>query len=253
MGYLLKTLTTVLCVAVPVLATAETDVHIESLAIKDPAPSADLNGPYTMIELAIERPGLVGLADSARVHRATDDAGRDLLAGEGPFDRDYEASGYFMRHQTTANMEEGWIRLPVFLPDMPHRDATRLEIGMALDVLVRDDGVRTVQVEGVDFSHVPGWGVDVDVEGARMTCRDDRRERPEDQPLELNCVLREGSLLEVSVRNGGAAPEPTHPDANLVIAGARDAVDLEVSLPRTRVEQIPVTLAFGLGLQSHRD
>lgn len=253
MKHCMHPLITAVVLALPVQAAGEPKVYLEVLRLTDPAPSADLADPYTAIELAIEHPGISGLAESARVTRASDDTGKDLMAGAGPFDRNFEEEGYFMRHQITHNPEKGWIRVPLILPGLPHPDATRLEIGMDLDIDVMDDGTRSVLIEDVDFSEVPGWGVEVDVEGARMTCRDERRERPEDEPLELVCAMREGSLTGVEALTGGAAPEPADPRANLVIAGPRDAVDLEVTLPQTRVEAMPVTLRFGLGLQGRGD
>jgi hypothetical protein len=236
------------CLPLVALAGTAANVQVERLTITNPAASAEQAGPHLMAELVIEAPGLVGLAESARLTNATDDMGTELLEADGPFDDDFSESGYFMRHQVTTRMEEGWLRVPVFLPSIPHPDATRLTLDFALDLRLREADVRTVLVENVDFSDVPGWGVDVDVAGARMTCRDERRARPQDQPLELNCFMREGSLLDVRPRHDSGNAVPTHPRSNLVIGGARDAVDLEVSLPLTRVEHVPVTLEFGLGL-----
>lgn len=253
MKRILQTLVTLPCMALPVLASADPEIRVERLTVTDPAESADLEGPYTSIDLLISQPGIAGLADTAQVLRARDDTGTDLLEPEGPFDRDFESEGYFMPHQRTTDTEEGWMRVPVFLPALPHPDARTIEIKMSVDILVRADGAETVLIEDVDFSDVPGWGVDLDVDGATMTCRDDRRERPEDQPLELNCFMRQGSFLEVATRDAQDTLAPTHPDANLVIEGPREAVDIEVSLPRTTVRQVPVTLAFGLGLRAAAD
>ncbi len=244
----LHTLTILFLLSAPAFAADDKDVRVERLTLTSPVETAELEGPYTSIDLVISRPGIAGLADTAEVLRASDDIETDLLEPDGPFDRDFAADGHVMHHQVTTNIEDGWLRVPVLLPAVPHPDARTIEIEMSVDILVREDGERTVLIEGADFSDVPGWGVDIDVDGTTMTCRDDRRERPEDQPLELTCFLREGSLLDIATTGAGAPPKPTHPEANLVIDGQRDAVDIEVSLPRTTVEQIPVTLEFGLGL-----
>src|SRR5690554_723414 len=170
------------------VAQAETaEVQVETMMITHPAAGDDHR--HMMLDLWVKMPGIARLGDSARVVSLEDDQGNDLLETEREpkalFGFDPAERGYLMRHQVEANLEEGWLRIPAFAPNVPHRDATSLSMELELELLLAGDGEHSVQVEGVDFTHVPGWGVDIDVDGHTLTCRDERRERPEDEPLEL--------------------------------------------------------------------
>ncbi|MGM0984500.1 MAG: hypothetical protein ACQEXG_13940 [Pseudomonadota bacterium] len=237
------------------VALAETvDVQVERLMIAQPATPTDADHKHMTFDLWISLPGIASLGDEARVVSLTDDQGNDLLEIEGSpqalFGFDPADNGFLMQHQVESNLEEGWLRVPVFSPDVPHRQASSIRMELELDLLLASDDVRRVRVENVDFTDVPGWGVDLDVDGHTMTCRDDRRERPEDQPLELSCFLRGDSLLGITVPDQDETPEPSHPEANLVVVGDRSDVTLEVTLPVTLSFQQDVQLEFGLGLGS---
>lgn len=235
------------------VALAETaDVQVERLMISQPATPTDADHQHMMFDLWVSLPGIASLGDEARVVSLTDDQGNNLLEIEGSpqalFGFDPAESGFLMRHQVNSNLEEEWLRVPVFSPDVPHREATSIRMELELDLLLASDDDRRVEIANVDFRDVPGWGVDIDVDGQTMTCRDDRRERPEDQPLELFCFLRGGSLLGITAPDQDETPEPSHPEANLVVVGDRSDVTLEVRLPETRSFHQVVELEFGLGL-----
>lgn len=235
------------------MAKAQTaDVQVEKLMITHPAEDADQK--HTMLDLWISLPGIASLGDETRVVSLEDDQGNDLLETEvspqAQFGFDPAQDGFMMRHQVTSNLEEEWLRVPVFAPDVPHREATSLSMELELDLVLAGDGARTVTVENVDFSDIPGWGVDIDVEGRTVTCRDERRERPDDEPLELFCFLREGSLLGITAPGQADTPEPAHPESNLVVMGDRQDVTLEMEIPESPSVQQVVKLEFGLGLDS---
>lgn len=232
----------------PMVHAEPVGVQVERMVITNPVESSNLKGAYTSLDLWITHSEIVGLGNGAEVVSASDDVGTNLLEGDSPFDHDPASSGYFMPHQMTVNTEEQWLRVPVFLPAIPHQDAKTVHMELSLELLMGSDGTKTVIVDDVDLSHIPGWGVDVGVEGKTLTCRDERRERPEDQPLELYCFVREGDLLGIKVPGQDDSMEPGHPDANLVVAGAREGVTLEVELPQTSKRHLPVQLEFGLGL-----
>ncbi len=228
------------------------DVRVERLMISQPTTPTDAEHKHMMVDLWIALPRIASLGDEARVVSLTDDQGNNLLEIEGSpqalFGFDPAERGFLMDHQVNANAEEGWLRVPVFSPDVPHREATSIRMELELDLFLASDDVRRVEIANVDFSDVPGWGVDIDVDGQTMTCRDDRRERPEDQPLELFCFLRGGSLLGITAPDQDETPEPSHPETNLVVVGGRSDVTLEVMLPETRSFHQVVELEFGLGL-----
>lgn len=237
------------------LAKAETaDVQVEKLMITNPAVATDAGHKHMIFDLWISLPGVASLGAEARVITLEDDQGNNLLEAEEStqalFGFDPAEKGYLMHHQVSANLEEGWLRVPVFAPAVPHREATSISMELKLDLLIAKDEGRRVQIENVDFNDIPGWGMDFEVNGHTLTCRDERRERPEDEPLELFCFLREGSLLGITALGQLDTPEPSHSEANLVVVGDRQDVTLEVKMPETRPFHQVVELEFGLGLGS---
>lgn len=243
---------TALMAAMPVMVAAnEAEIRVERVMIASPDPRGSDTEPHTIIDLWVSMPDVAGLGDDARVTRLSDDAGNDLLGDEtGSSEGDPGAatgSDSLMRHQMTLNAEEDWLRFSVYAPSAPSRAANELNLMLDLDLQIID-GSRTVTLEGVDLSEIPGWGVELDVEGQTLNCKDERRERPDDQPLELYCVMRDGVLLGVHAPDNEGDAELTYPRANLLLEGDRQDVTLDVELPVTRDMRFDVDLDFGLGL-----
>lgn len=229
------------------------DVDIESLSVMRPATPQDAQAAHTIIEILVRAPRVSGLGDDSRVTRLEDDQGTDLLASRGDaqatFGFEPEEVGYILDNQVEASPEDGWLRLPVFVPGVPHGAANAIRMEAELDLMLAAEDEREVHVEDIDLSDIPGWGLDLDAEGATVTCRDERRSRPDDAPLELFCFSRDVSLLGIEVVGQADTPEAEHPEANLVVAGDRDAVTLALRFPEVDTQAVDVSLEFGLGIE----
>lgn len=204
--------------------------------------------PETIIDLYISMPSIAGLGDSSRVTRLEDDQGKSLLRSdsrrvESP-GFDPAEKGYLLRHHMVVNAEEGWLRVPVYAPEVPEEGAETGTLEMDLVLLIVEGGQQSV-VDNLDFSDIPAWGMDIEVDGHIVNCRDERRRSPDDQPLELYCFMREGSLLDVTVVDEPSTDyEITHYRANLVIEGERTDVAVAFELPVTSTHESTVTREF---------
>lgn len=217
----------------------ETDVEVEIERVRTLSADQDKREavPETIIDLYISMPSIAGLGDSARVTRLEDDQGKSLLRSGSQLVEshgfDPGESGYLLRHQMVVNSEEGWLRVPVYAPEVPEEGAETgiLEMDLTLQVV---EGSQQSVVDNLDFSDIPAWGMDIEVAGHIVNCRDERRTRPDDQPLELYCFIREGTLLDVKADGSSTDYEITNDRANLVIEGERTGVDVTFELPVTR-------------------
>ncbi|MFP4137414.1 MAG: hypothetical protein ACLFSR_03560 [Halomonas sp.] len=241
--------------SMPVLAQEATpEVEIESLTIMRPATPQDDHAAHTMIEVLVWAPQVADLGEGSRVSRLEDDQGTDLLSSTGDPQEAFgfvpEEVGYILDHQVEGDLEEGWLRFPVFAPRTPDREASEIRLEADLNLMLATDGEREVQVADVDLSEIPGWGLDLEVEDVTVTCRDERRTIPEDAPLELFCFSRDVALLGVEVIGQEDTPEADHPEANLVVAGETDAVNLAFRFPEVEEQRLQVSRVFGLGLQA---
>ncbi|WP_434983489.1 hypothetical protein [Vreelandella zhaodongensis] len=230
----------------PLSFAQEPEVEVERVRIM-PSEEDTSRGANTMIDLRVSLPNVVGLGDAAQVTSLKDDLGNNWLQEDADLSEihgfDPASTGYFLRHHIIVNGEEGWLRVPVYAPEVPVSEASVATLALNLELLLHD-GSRHVTVDNIDFRDIPGWGVDIDVDGQTVTCRDDRRNRPEDKPLELYCFMREGVLLGINTPSDTGNHEFTHADSNLLVEGARDGVTLDIEFPVTRTINFPVTLEF---------
>lgn len=229
-------------------------IQVESLTVMRPATPQDEEAAHTMIEILVWAPQVADLGEGSRVTRLEDDQGTNLLSStedpQAAFGFVPEEEGYILDHQVEGNLEEGWLRFPVFAPSTPDGEASEIRLEAELTLMLAAEGEREVRVEDVDLSEIPGWGVDIEAGGATVTCRDERRSVPDDAPLELFCFSRDVSLLGVDVVDQADTPEAEHPEANLVVVGEADDVTLALRFPEVEAQPVDVSLAFGLGLQA---